>query len=74
VKPGATTESAEVEEVDYQKLMDIEDEQPKDGGWKVSGTVQNQQGYIKPAFIQQIVQVEFDMISNSNRMILFLVE
>jgi hypothetical protein len=38
--------------------MDIEDDQPKENGWKVSGTVQNQQGYTKPAYIQEIVQVE----------------
>ena len=71
VKPGATTQSAEEEDKDkdkegsHQKLMDIEDDQPKENGWKVSGTVQNQ-SYTKPAYIQEIVQVEVRYSLNLN--------
>lgn len=61
-KPGATSEAVEEEEAleeeqadDKQKKM--YDENPIEDGWKVSGTVKNSQGYKRPPFVQEIVQV-----------------
>jgi hypothetical protein len=62
-KPGATSESVEEEEAleeehaeDRQKQL--YDEYPHDDGWKVSGTIKNNQGYKRPPFVQEIIQVK----------------
>jgi hypothetical protein len=61
-KPSATGEAVEEEETleeehgeDRQKQL--YDEHPIENGWKVSGTIQNSQGYKRPAFIQEVIQV-----------------
>lgn len=73
-KPGATNETSEEEETleeehgdDIQKQL--YDEYPIDDGWKVSGTIRNSQGYKRPAFIQEIIQVKL----KSYLKILFLI-
>jgi hypothetical protein len=61
-KPGATTESVEEEEAGEEehtedKQKQLFDEQSIDNGWKVSGTIKQNQGYKQPPFIQEIIQV-----------------
>jgi len=46
----------EEEQIDDRQKQ-LYDESPIDDGWKVSGTIKNSQGYKRPAFIQEIVQV-----------------
>jgi hypothetical protein len=49
-------ETLEEEQTDSKK-KNLYDEQPIDNGWKVSGTVKNQQIYRQAPFIRDIVQV-----------------
>ncbi len=62
-KPGATNEAVEEEEAIEEeqaedKQKQLYDEHPIDDGWKVSGTVQNSQGYKRAPFLQEIIQVK----------------
>ena len=61
-KPGATGEAVEEEESleeehGEERQKQLYDEHPIEDGWKVSGTVKNSQGYKRPPFIQEIIQV-----------------
>jgi hypothetical protein len=61
VKPGSTNESSEE---GGEKIEQLDDEQLYINGWKVFGTIKNTQGYIKPPFIQEIIEVLFKYYSN----------
>jgi hypothetical protein len=58
VKPGEEEKKIE----DKQKQLD--DEQLYIDGWKVLGTVKNNQDYIKPPFIQEVIEVLFKYYLN----------
>jgi len=60
-KPGSTNDAVEEEEALEEEHVDdkkkrLYDEMPHEDGWKVSGTIQNNQNYKKPAFIQEVIQ------------------
>jgi hypothetical protein len=73
VKPGSANETAEDDETnrEKQKQLDEDDEQPVENGWKVSGTIKNHQRYLRPPFIQEIIQVLLRYHSNLYIIILF---
>ncbi len=62
-KPGATNDTVEEEETleeehAEERQKQLYDEYPIEDGWKVSGTIKNSQGYKRPPFIQEIIQVK----------------
>ncbi len=58
VKPGSTIDTMDEETASSQKQNDADDDEINDeDGWEVSGTIKNNQKYIKPSYIHQIVQV-----------------
>jgi hypothetical protein len=42
-----------------EKQKQLYDEEPNVDGWKVLGTIKNNQGYQQPPFIQEIIDVLF---------------
>lgn len=64
-------EEAIEEEHGDDRQKQLYDEYPINDGWKVSGTIKNGQGYKRPPFIQELIQVKLK--SNSkNPIYLFI--
>ena len=57
VKPGLTNVSNDEEETVEHKQQESDDEHAYINGWKVIGTVKDNQKYIQPPFIHEIIQV-----------------
>ena len=45
-----------------ERRKQLYDEYPVEDGWKVSGTVQDNQNYKRPPFIQETIQVRRDCL------------
>ena len=71
-KPGATSKDADEEEALEEEQADerqrhFYDEEPLANGWKVSGTIQNNQSYQQAPFINEIIQVT--LLATSTRIL-----
>lgn len=69
-KPGSTNDAVEEEEAveeehAEERRKQLYDEYPVDDGWKVSGTVQDNQNYKRPPFIQETIQVRRNFLRRS---------